>query len=228
VTERFSALYGRVSTVGQGESLETQLGRLRVSVPGAVEFVDAGVSGRAADRPAFDRLVAEIRSERVGSVTVTKLDRLGRSAKTILEFFNDAEAHQVRVVVLDQALDTSTPVGRLVRTILAAMAELEADMIAERTREAMAAFKAGTRNTRSGKPVGRPRRVNDELVAEIRRLRDSGLRWAQVAVRLHVPASSARKWLSVANQRPKPTPTAETPPAINRPAEFGAPKTDRQ
>lgn len=87
-------------------------------------------------------------------MNVTKLDRLGRSARAILEFFNEADAHGARVVALDQAIGASTPVRHLVRTVLAAMAELEADLIAERTREAMAAIKEGLRPTKSGKPPG--------------------------------------------------------------------------
>ncbi len=208
-------IYGRTSTDRQSESLETQLARLRTSVPGAVEFVDAGVSGPGVDRPAFDHLLEEIGSGHVGSVTVTKLDRLGRSAKTILEFFNDAEAHGVRVVVLDQAIDTSTPVGRLVRTVLAAMAELEADLIAERTREAMAAFKMGTRTTRSGRPVGRPRRLTPEIVRRIREERAKGLMWSVVAQHVGIPAGTCRKVGSA--------PRSETPRAENPPPEFRTP-----
>ncbi len=206
------ALYGRTSTDSQGESLETQLARLRVAVPGAVEFVDAGISGRGVDRPAFDRLLAEVRSERVVSVTVTKLDRLGRSAKTILEFFNEAEAHHVRVVVVDQAIDTSTPVGRMVRTVLAAMAELEADLIAERTREAMAAFKTGARKTRSGRPVGCPRRLTPEIVQRIREERGKGLQWSVVAQHVGIPAGTCRKV--------GPAPQSDNPRAENPPPEF--------
>ncbi len=211
--DRVPGVYARVSTSAQGESLETQLGRLRASVPGATEFVDAGISGRGVERRAFDRLLAEVRAGRVDSVTVTKLDRLGRSARAILEFFNEADANGVRVVALDQAIDTSTPVGRLVRTVLAAMAELEADLTSERTREAMAAFKAGARKTKSGRPVGRPRIYDSSFAARVRELRDAlgpdGKRrpWSQLAMQLHRPAGSLRKLYS--------SPRGAIPSAIN-------------
>ena len=146
--DRKPAVYARVSTGRQTESLETQLERLRAGAPGATEFVDAGISGRGAERPAFDRLIAGIRAGQVSSLTSTKLDRLGRSAKTILEFFELAEDNDVRVVLLDLGIDTSTPMGRFGRTIAAAFAELEGDMIADRTREAMSAIKSGARATR--------------------------------------------------------------------------------
>jgi site-specific DNA recombinase len=83
-----AAIYGRVSTGSQAESLETQLARLRAAAPGATAYIDSGISGRGVDRPAFDRLLVEVLARRVDSVTVTKLDRLERSARAILEFFS--------------------------------------------------------------------------------------------------------------------------------------------
>jgi DNA invertase Pin-like site-specific DNA recombinase len=187
------AFYARVSTAEQ--TVDTQLARLREVAPGAVEYVDAGVSGRGAFRPEFERLRESILSGSISTVFVTKLDRLGRSAKTILGFFEDADVHSVRVVVLDQQIDTSNPVGRMIRPVLAAMAELEGDLIGERTREAMAAFKAGTRVPK-GK-VGRPRRVTPEIAAKISELRGTGLPWKDVARRVGLPAETCRKasWL---------------------------------
>lgn len=216
-----AASYARVSTAEQ--SAQQQLDRLRAAAPGSREFVDTAVSGRLDSRPAFDRLRAEIERGDVDAVFVTRLDRLGRSARAIISFFEFAEARGVRVVVTDQGpIDTSTAVGRLVRTVLAAMAELEADLIRDRTRDAMTALKAGTRATRSGRPVGRPPRVTQELIADIRRLRDAErLRWAQVAVRLHVPASSARKWYSNAR-------AAEKARVINGAAGFAPPSVDME
>jgi DNA invertase Pin-like site-specific DNA recombinase len=202
-----------VSTGSQAESLETQLGRLRAAVAGAIEFIDAGIAGHSVERPAFDRLIAEILAGRFGLVTVTRLDRLGRSARAILEFSNHADAHGIRIVALDQAIDTSTPVGRLVRSVLAAMAELEADVTAERT-EAMAAFRAGTRQTKSGRPVGRPRRLTPEIVQRIREERSKGLRWSVVAQHVGIPAGTCRKV--------GPTPRSDNRRVINPHSGFGA------
>lgn len=207
-----TASYARVSTSDQ--TTVQQLDRLRAVAPGAMEYVDDAVSGRLDSRPEFDRLKTAVERGEVKEVFVCKIDRLGRSAKAILDFFDLAEKHSVRVVVTDQGVDTSTPVGKVVRTILAALAELEADLIRERTRDAMAAFKAGTRKTRSGRPVGRPPRINDALLEQIRELRASGLTWNQVALRAHAPATSARKWLSNA-RRAADTPPGESPRVIN-------------
>ncbi len=219
-----SALYARVSTTGQ--TTQQQLDRLRGVAPGAAEFVDDAVSGRLAQRPEFDRLTSSIERGEVRVLYVCKIDRLGRSAKAVLEFFDLAERCGCRIVVTDQGVDTSSPVGRVVRTILAALAELEADLTRERTQAAMDAFRTGTR-TPKGR-VGRPPRVTEDLLREIRRLRDEEhLQWSRVAVRLHVPASSARKWYSNSS-RPKGAPPPETPRVINEPGAFGADPPDRE
>ena len=185
------AIYARVST--EEQSVQQQLDRLRSAVKFATEYVDEAVSGRLDSRPEFDRLKRDMDAGKVQELYVVKLDRLGRSASSILEFFGRAEKDGVRVVVLDQQIDTSTPVGRLVRTVLAAMAELEADLIRERTREAMAALKAGTRQTKSGRPVGRPRKVTPEIAERIRVLRKGGMKWREIAVRVHLNAGTCRK-----------------------------------
>jgi DNA invertase Pin-like site-specific DNA recombinase len=194
-----SAGYARCSTTGQ--SVDVQVARLRETAPGIVVYADVGLSGSLDHRPEFDKLRASVERGGVSSVYVTKLDRLGRSARSILEFFDLAERNGVRVVVTDQGpIDTLTPVGRLVRTVLAAMAELEADLIRERTRDAMAGFKDGTRKTRSGKPVGRPRILSDALLGRIRELREtpgpSGKvrTWNEIARMVHSPAGSCKKW----------------------------------
>lgn len=216
MTERYVASYARVSTDRQ--EVQTQSDRLAAATPGARPFVDDGISGVGAVRPAFESLRGEILAGRVAGVFVTKLDRLGRSARGILEFFNEAEAHEVRVVVLDMGIDTSTPLGRFARTMAAGYAELERDLIAERTQETMNAFKAGTRKTRSGNPVGRPPKLTPELLAQIRDLRETPLpdgrtrTWAQIARMVHHPAGSCKKWLSAARR--------DKPRVINPPTGF--------
>jgi DNA invertase Pin-like site-specific DNA recombinase len=125
---------------------------------------------------------------------VTKLDRLGRSVQGLLEFYDFAEASNVRLVVIDQGIDTGTAVGRLTRTILAGVAEFERDLIVDRTQARMDAIKGGM-PTRSGRPVGRPRRVTPEKVEEARKLRAEvpPLKWPLVAQRVGLPAETIRK-----------------------------------
>ncbi|MFI5417280.1 MAG: recombinase family protein [Candidatus Lutacidiplasmatales archaeon] len=193
------AIYARVSTSDQTTepqvaALMAEAERLGLTVPSERVYIDDGFSGSLAERPAFDRLKAAIEARQVMAVLVTKLDRLGRSVRGVLEFYDSAEVAGVRIVVIDQGMDTATPGGRLMRTILAAMAEFERDLIVDRTKSRMAAFKAGM-PTRSGRPVGRPRRVTREKVEEARRLRSTNppLKWATVAQRVGLPKETLRK-----------------------------------
>ncbi|MCI4317642.1 MAG: recombinase family protein [Thermoplasmata archaeon] len=168
-------------------------------------YVDDGVSGSLDSRPAFDRLLASMRAGEVSTVFVTKLDRLGRSVRGLLEFYDLADASEVRVVVTDQGIDTGTAVGRLLRTILAAVAEFERDLIVDRTQARMDALRGGM-PTKSGKPVGRPKRVTDEKVAEARRLRSSipPMKWSTVAQRVGLPAETIRKAVREASRSTPP------------------------
>ena len=193
------ALYARVSS--EDQTVDTQLEALRSRAPGAAEFVDVAKSGRADDRPQFEALLAAMRGGQVTSVYVTKLDRLGRSARTLLNFFEEARQLGIRVVVIDQAqaLDTSTAIGRASLGFLAVFAQFEADLGAERSRDRRRSLKeqharTGEWATRSGRPPYRPKVRTDELLEQIARVREGGASWAQVARTVHHPASSCRKW----------------------------------
>jgi DNA invertase Pin-like site-specific DNA recombinase len=193
-----AALYARVST--EDQTVATQLDALlrraddlEFAIPTGQMYADVGVSGRADSRPQFDRLREAIRSRAIDAVLVTKLDRVARSVRTALEFFDEAEGAGVRIIVTDQAIDTATPAGRLTRTILAGVAEFEGELIRERTKAAMTAIRSGTRKTRSGRPVGRPRRVTPEIARKVTELRGTGLRWADVAQHVGLPIETCRK-----------------------------------
>jgi DNA invertase Pin-like site-specific DNA recombinase len=197
MTDR-AAIYARVSTgdqsvVTQVDTLSRRADELGLAIPAGQMYSDVGASGRADSRPEFDRLREAIRSRTVDVVLVTKLDRIARSVRTALEFFSEAEVAGVRIIVTDQAIDTDTPSGRLTRTILAGVAEFEGELIRERTRAAMTAIRSGTRKTRSGRPVGRPRRVTPEIARKVTELRIAGLRWAEVAQHVGLPVETCRK-----------------------------------
>ena len=207
------ALYVRVS--GPGQDLATQEADLRRYCEGqgwpVTEVFEETVTGTGAKvRPQFDRLLGLIRLGAVDVVLVTKLDRLARSVRDAISFFVEAEEHHVRVVVTTQQIDTDTPVGRLTRTILAGIAEFEGDLIRDRTRAAMAAIRAGTKPTRTGRMPGRPRRVGPGVAERARELRSEGLRWAEIAQQTGQKAETLRRavWAlkartrAVVNSRP--------------------------
>jgi len=166
------ALYCRVSTSEQ--SCEAQLFALRAysqacGLEVAQEFVDHGVSGAKDSRPALNRLLADAKRRRFDILACVKLDRLARSVRHLTTMAAELEALGVDLVVLDQAIDTSTPAGRLLFHVLGSIAEFERDLIRDRTRAGMAAAK------RRGKRVGRPWAIrgSDAFTLE-RRVREGG------------------------------------------------------
>jgi DNA invertase Pin-like site-specific DNA recombinase len=129
--------YARASTDDQ--HAEIQVERL-VAAGCAKVFCDQGVSGSRASRPEWDKCLAYLRE---GDVLVAvKLDRFGRSTKHLLEVAADLEARGVGLRCLDQPVDTTTPVGKLQFTILAAVAQFESDLIIERTHDGLKAARA--------------------------------------------------------------------------------------
>jgi DNA invertase Pin-like site-specific DNA recombinase len=111
----------------------------------AREFVDQGWSGASESRPAFDELMAAIAAtdakkpdtRKFDGVVVWKFDRFFRSTKHMLQVLDTFEAKRLEFVSLTESIDTSSPIGRLLFTILAAIAEFERNLIAERIRNGM-------------------------------------------------------------------------------------------
>jgi site-specific DNA recombinase len=148
MTERAerAAIYARVSTDEQveGTSLDTQLERCRAYVESqgwsvAAEFVDEGVSGATASRPALDRLMAAVRAGSASKVVVAKLDRFGRSVRHLSALLGELDDKGVQFVSVAERIDGSTPTGRLQRTLLSSFAEFERERIRERMEDGLAA-----------------------------------------------------------------------------------------
>ncbi len=115
------------------------------------EYIDHGISGSRDRRPALDELMAKARRRSFDAVAVTKLDRLARSTRHLVNLGAELEALDVDLMVLDQGIDTSTPAGRLLFNVLGAIGEFELDLIRERTRVGLHAAR------KRGKRLGRPR-----------------------------------------------------------------------
>lgn len=151
------ALYARVSTTGQ--TAENQILALRSFATSrgwaVTEFVDHGVSGAREKRPALDALLEAARARRVDLVAAVKLDRLARSVHHLVSMVREFEVLGVDLIVLDQAIDTTTPSGRLLFHVLAAISEFERDLIRDRVLAGLR--RARTQGTKSGKRIGRPR-----------------------------------------------------------------------
>src|SRR2546427_8036007 len=146
------AVYARVSTGDQ--SCEPQLRDLREYVAArgwqGEEYVDVGVSGARQRRPALDRLLAAVKARRVDVVVVAAFDRMGRSVRHLVETLDLFRHLDVEFISLREQIDTGSPLGQAVFAIIAAIAQLERSLIAERVR-------AGLRRARAeGKRLGRP------------------------------------------------------------------------
>jgi DNA invertase Pin-like site-specific DNA recombinase len=184
------AIYARVSTISNGQSPEMQLRELREhcerrgwSVAG--EYVDAGISGAKETRPQLDKLMTDAHRRRFDAVIVWKFDRFARSVSHLLRALETFNALGIAFVSLSESLDTSTPAGRMVFTVLGAVAELERSLIAERVR-------AGLRNARAkGKQLGRPRIIVD--AARIASLRARGISWRDICREMGVTKGTAQR-----------------------------------
>src|SRR6202047_3583689 len=178
-----AAIYARVSTANNGQDPRVQTRELdefceRRGWTLLPEYVDTGTSGTTEKRPALDRLMADAHKRRFDVVTVWRFDRFARSVSHLLRALETFNALGIAFVSLSEQMDTTTPTGKMVFTVLGAVAELERSLIAERV-------KAGLRNARAkGKRLGRPKRDVD--ASAIGALRAQGLPWRSIAVRLGV------------------------------------------
>lgn len=159
------ALYARVSTRDKDQDPELQLEPLRAYAAArgwsAVTYVDRAPAGDLAHRTAWRALLADVDRRQVDLVLVWKLDRAFRSTLDALDTLRRLEHRGVGFAALTQPeLDTTSPTGRLVFTILAAVAEMERALIADRVREGMA------HAARQGKRIGRPSAAERPAVAQ--------------------------------------------------------------
>jgi DNA invertase Pin-like site-specific DNA recombinase len=144
--------YGRVSTRDQNP--DAQEDALTAAKCDRI-FVDKA-SGKLASRPELDKALIAARDG--DEFVITKLDRLGRSLKNLIELSERLRDQKVNLVVIDQGIDTSTPAGRMFFQILGAIAEFEHAMIVERTRDGLEAARA--RGRKGGrKQALKPRQV---------------------------------------------------------------------
>jgi DNA invertase Pin-like site-specific DNA recombinase len=183
------ALYARVSTMDQNP--EVQLAPLRAYATRraveALEFIDHGISGAKDSRPGLDRTMEAARRREVTGVVVTKLDRIARSVRHLTQLAAEFENLGVDLVVLDQAIDTGTPSGRLLFHVLGAIAEFERDLIRDRTQAGLAAARL------RGKRLGRPSALDAAQRRRLRRLWQAGRSQREIARVLDVSKGTVHR-----------------------------------
>lgn len=191
------AIYSRVSTSAQ--TSQNQLFDLeRVTAARGWQIVqtfsDDGVSGAKGrdDRPGLDALLkAAIRGE-FQMIAVWSLDRLGRSLQHLIEVVNELKSAGVDLYIHQQAIDTSTPAGRMTFSIFGALAEYERELIRQRVRAGL------ERAKRNGTKLGRPTNLNDSVRAAILTLRASDMPIRKIARQLRVGTGTVYNVLATA------------------------------
>jgi len=179
------AIYARVSTLIHGQDPARELEEYAQRRGWQVFdcYVDKGYSGKKDSRPALNKMMQDAHQRKFDVVVVWKFDRFARSVSHLIRALETFNTLGIQFVSLSEQVDTSTPTGKMVFTVLGAVAELERNLIVERVR-------AGLRHARSkGKKLGRPRVAAD--AAKIAALREQGLSWAAIGDRLGIGEGTA-------------------------------------
>ncbi len=150
------AIYARVSSSDQ--IIETQLVPLREYCQRAgykevKEYVDHGFSGKDNNRPAFERLMLDIRQGKVDCIICYKLDRIGRSLRHLLNLFDEFRNRKVSFISLSQNIDTNTAEGRMFLNMLMVLSQYERELVVARTLDGLQ--RARKQGKRLGRPFGR-------------------------------------------------------------------------
>jgi len=184
-------IYARVSTSDQ--STDSQLLDLRRYVRERgwnifKEYVDEGISGTKDSRPALNDLMNDAKKRRFDVVLVWRFDRFARSTKHLILALEEFKNLGIDFVSYQENIDTSSPLGSAIFTIISAVAQLERDIIAERV-------KAGLRRAKeNGKKLGRPQGTALD-VESIQKLRRKGLSLHQIAKELNTSKTTVSRLL---------------------------------
>ena len=175
--KRINALYCRVSTDGQQTGLESQIRALkewcyRNQITDYELFADEGISGAKESRPSLNRLMDMVENNQVDQVIVFSFSRFARSTSHLLKGLKTFKEKNTRFISITESIDTNSPLGVALYTILGALAQLEREMIIERVRAGMANAKA------KGKRIGRIKKRNSVL---IRSLLEAKLSYREIA-----------------------------------------------
>jgi DNA invertase Pin-like site-specific DNA recombinase len=175
--------YARVST--QDQNLELQ--RSALLQAGCEKILEDRLSGTRAQRPGLTQALELLRPG--DTLVVWKLDRLGRSVRHLIDLVSDLQARDVQFRSLTDAIDTGTPSGRFFFHVMASLAEMERDLIVERTRAGLEAAR------KLGRTPGRKRLMTDSKIVSAKKLLESGVPRKEVAEHLGVSLPTLYRWV---------------------------------
>lgn len=190
-----AALYARVSKNTQNP--ETQLLPLREyaqrrEIGETIEYIDFAWSGAKRRRPQLDQLMRDARLRRFDAVIVQRFDRFGRSAQHLVMTLEEFEGLKIEFISLNEMIDTSSPVGKVMFWIIGALAEMEREIIRERINDGLARARA------EGKQLGRPKRIFDR--EEVFKLKAEGLSPREIARKMRIGEGTVRRTLKKPRQ----------------------------
>jgi len=187
------AAYLRVSTDKQATGLEAQKLALvnYFAQKGVTEYVfyeDFGVSGRKESRPGLNKLMEEVLKGEIHTIVVYSFSRFARSTKHLLEAMEQFKKLSINFISLSENIDTSTPMGKAMFTIISAISALEADLIKERVINGLVNARA------KGKKLGRSKVIDENLIRE---LALNGYSYREIAKLARCSIASVSRTLSV-------------------------------
>jgi DNA invertase Pin-like site-specific DNA recombinase len=180
--------YARVSTDEQ--SLDLQLDALKKAECQRI-FSDKASATKAA-RPGLAEALSHLRPGDV--LVIWKLDRLGRTVKRLVDFVAELQGRGIQFRSLTDGIDTTTPAGRFFFHVMASLAQMERELLAERTRAGLAAAR------RRGRLGGRKRRMTPGKVESARKLLRDGMSPRDVAENLGVSIPTLYRWVPASSR----------------------------
>jgi len=186
------ALYARVSTDKQ--SCENQLIELRATASRmgyevVQEFVDNGISGAKGrkDRPALDTMMKMATQRRFDMVMVWSIDRLGRSLQHLIELLNELHSMNIDLFFQQQSIDTTTPTGKMMFSIMGALGAYERELIRARVKQGLEVAKS------KGVKLGRPSNITESTKTAVKLLVEKGMGVREICRHLEIGACSFYK-----------------------------------
>ncbi|KYT91219.1 hypothetical protein AML78_25485, partial [Escherichia coli] len=174
--------YIRVSTNDQNTGLQ----RNALECAGCEQIFEDKMSGKTTQRPGLKRALKKLKPG--DTLMVWKLDRLGRSMRHLVALTDELQQQGINFRSLTDNIDTSTPMGRFFFHIMGALAEMERELIVERTRAGLAAARE------RGRTGGRPRRLTQEQYEQVGRLLAGGVSRRQVALIFDIGLSTLYRY----------------------------------
>ena len=180
-------IYVRVSTKDQSYELQLRDLRAYCTARGLElvrEYIDVGQSGAKDSRPELNKLMDDARKRQFDAIVVWRFDRFARSTKHLLTALEEFRSLGIQFISYQENVDTSTPLGQALFTIVSAVAQLERELIRDRV-------SAGIRNARAnGKKLGRPKTLVER--AQVMQLREQGQSLQQIATNLGIGYGTVR------------------------------------